>query len=424
MLRVRAVLVLAVLLSLAFSAQARRRAAATPAALTFSRQIVRIFQEHCQSCHHDGGIAPFSLERYPDAKLRAAMIAFMTSTRKMPPIRGLHDCTEFENANKLSPSELSMIQQWVKNGAPEGDRADLPPPRTFDDQWQLGEPDVVVQMPEPYLGSPTGDTFRLFPLAPVFDRDLYVTAVEVRPGPYAHHAAVWGDASGKSDELDARDPGPGFFNGSDLGFVPSAFLATWTPGQQAFRFPPGHAIRIPAGSKIVLDIHLHPHHGMIGPEQTRIGLHLADGPVHKLVQYGSVDNDNFVIPANAPAFPVRKSWTPDRGIHILGAGAHAHRLMKTFSSTATLPDGSTRCLVSIDDWDWRWQGLLPYAEPMALPAGTRIDMEGIFDNTESNPFQVHFPPIDIPYGGTGEENEMCRVYFTFTWDDEVVDVRP
>jgi hypothetical protein len=421
--RLSTLIVFGIAICAALPALARRRSVAHHPPATFSNQIVRVFQEHCQVCHHPGGIGPFSLTTYESAKANAAMIAFMTSTKKMPPIRGLDGCTEFDKPNRLSPAKIALIQQWVRSGAPEGNRADLPPPLHFNDEWTLGEPDVIVQMPAPYLGSASTDTFRLFPLVPAFDRDVYITGIEVRPGPYAHHAAVWADASGKSDELDAKDAEPGFFNGADLGFEPSAFLATWTPGQQPFRFPPGHAIRIPKGSKVVLDIHLHPHHGQIGPEQTRIGLHLADAPVHKLVEYGSVDNPSFLIPANANDFPVRASWTPGRAIHILGAGTHAHRLLKSFSSTATLPDGSTRCIMKIDDWDWRWQGLLPYAQSLPLPAGTRIDMEGLYDNTESNPFQEFFPPRDIPYGGRADE-EMCRVYFTFTWDDVVVDIDP
>ncbi|MGZ8852767.1 MAG: monooxygenase [Thermoanaerobaculia bacterium] len=404
----------------AFAAERRRAVAPSGPPPTFSREIVRIFQEHCQSCHHPGGIGPFSLTSYETARPEAALIRYMTSTRKMPPFRHVEGCGDFANSNRLSPGEIAAISTWVGAGAPEGNRADLPSPLTFTEGWALGEPDIVAMLPKPYLGSTTDDTYRVFPLPTVFDHDTYVTAIEVRPGVprYVHHVAIMTDASGKAEELDARDEEPGYFNGADIGFEPSSFLGSWTPGQKPFLLPEGYAFRVPAGSKLVMDLHLRHIGGQILPDQTMIGLHVAKGPIRKLVQYGAVDNSTFIVPANEPAYAVRQTWTTDRALHIVGIGAHAHRLGRTFDATATFPDGTKHCLIKINDWDWQWQGLYPYVEPIAIPAGTRIDMEVVYDNTTSNPFQVHFPPKDIPYGGSGTENEMCRVYFTFTWDDE------
>lgn len=409
----------ALVFTVAFAGE-RRRAVAPISHPTFSKEVVRIFQDHCQSCHHPGGAGPFSLTTYDAAFPKAALIRYMTTARRMPPVRLVEGCGDFANANHLSPSEISAIATWVQNGSPEGNPADLPKPLIFKDEgWTLGEPDIVSTLPKPYLGITTGDTFRVFPMPTFFDHDTYVTGVEVRPGSrYVHHVAIMTDSSGKAEALDALDDEPGYFNGADIGFVPSAFIATWTPGQPAFMLPEGSAFLVPAGSRLVMDLHLREIDGVITPDQTMIGIHLAKGPVKKLVKYDAVDNNTFIVPANNPDYVVTQTWSTDHAIHITGIGAHAHRIARTFDATATFPDGSKHCLLKIDDWDWQWQGLYPYVEPVAIPAGTRIDMVVTYDNSESNPAQFYFPPKDIPYGGSGTDNEMCRVYFTFTRDDE------
>ncbi len=404
----------------------RRHVAAPPGTPTFSREVVRIFQAHCQSCHRPEGIGPFSLTEYASAKPYAQLIRFMTASRRMPPFRPTEGCGDFSEANRLSSSQMATIAAWVNAGAPEGNRAELPPPLAFRSDWTLGPPDVIAMQPKPYLTHRTNeDTHRLFPLPTVFDRDVYVTAMEIRPGAghYVHHVAVYTDASGKSDEIDAADEEPGYRYDAELGFEAYAFLGTWTPGQKPFLLPEGTAIKVPKGSKVVMDLHIHPHHGHVEPDQTMIGLHLADTPIRKLVNYGSVNNTSFVIPAGDPAYKVTQSWTTDRPMEILGIGGHAHALAKTFRTTATLPDGSTKCLIYIDDWDWNWQGLHTYSAPLPLPAGTRLDMEGAFDNSASNPNQHFHPPRDIPYGGHFDD-EMCFAYFTFIWGDEVVNITP
>jgi mono/diheme cytochrome c family protein len=420
--RVFALSVLALLMVAVAFAGERRRSVAPNSHPTYSKEIVRIFQDHCQSCHHPGGIGPFSLTTYETTKPKAALIRFMTSMRRMPPVRLVEGCGDFANANHLAPAEINAIATWVQNGAPEGNRADLPKPLSFDDRgWSLGEPDIISTLPKPYLGHTAGDTFRMFPMPTYFDRDTYVTGVEIRPGSrYVHHVAVMTDSTGAAERLDAQDEEPGYFIGGDFGFAASAFIGTWTPGQPAFKLPDGYAFFIPAGSRLVMDLHVREIDGHIDPDQTQIGIYLAHGPVQKLVKYDSVDNSTFIVPAGNPNYTVTQTWKTDHDIHIVGIGAHAHRTAHTFDATATFPDGSKHCLLKIDDWDWQWQGLYPYVTPVAIPAGSRIDMVVTYDNSESNPAQFHSPPIDLPYGGSGTDNEMCRVYFNYTRDDELV----
>src|SRR6185503_13286231 len=137
---------LILLLLLALPAFAKQRAARHPEPFTgptFNKEVVRIFQQHCQTCHHKGDIAPFSMTSYADTKPYALLIKFMTKTRQMPPWKPTSGCGEFQDERKLTQAEIDTIAEWVDNGAPEGNPFDLPAPLDFSSNWQLGQPDTI-----------------------------------------------------------------------------------------------------------------------------------------------------------------------------------------------------------------------------------------------------------------------------------------
>src|SRR5205085_9157855 len=119
------------------------RAATAP--VTFSDQIVRVFQENCQTCHREGGNAPFSLTNYQSAYPFRNQITDATKTRRMPPWKPVDGFGEFEHARRLSDADIDTLARWVAAGAPEGDKSKLPPPKQFPSSWTLGEPDLVVE---------------------------------------------------------------------------------------------------------------------------------------------------------------------------------------------------------------------------------------------------------------------------------------
>src|SRR5262249_40886835 len=150
---------------------------------TFNKEVVRVLQDNCQKCHHDGGIGPFPLVSYEDAYAHKNDIVLMTSTRKMPPWHVASACNAFEGDPSLSAADLSTLQKWVASGAPQGDPADLPPPKTFPTTWTLGTPDMTLGMPESYRPNfNTGDIYRCFVLPTGLTEDRYVRAVEILPG--------------------------------------------------------------------------------------------------------------------------------------------------------------------------------------------------------------------------------------------------
>ena len=146
---------------------------------TFSNEVVRIFQQHCQTCHHEGDIAPFSLTTYAEAKPYAALIRFMTQSRQMPPWKPAQGCGDFKDERRLTDGEIDTIAKWVDNGAPEGNSADLPAPLDFSNGWALGQPDAIYKLPEPFLAPEGKDTYRCFTIPTNLTSTAYVKAVEI-----------------------------------------------------------------------------------------------------------------------------------------------------------------------------------------------------------------------------------------------------
>lgn len=394
---------------------ARRGEATGP---TFNKEIVRIFQQNCQTCHRPGDIAPFSLITYADARPWASNIRFMTQTRQMPPWKPEPGCGEFKDARRLSAADIDLIARWVDAGAPEGNPADLPPPIEFSSNWILGEPDLILKLPEPYTATGNRDVYRCFPVETNTTEDQYVAAVDVRPGnrQKVHHVIAFLDTMGASASLDARDPGPGYNCFGGPGFIPTGALGGWAPGSRPMSLPDKVGIPLQRGAKAVVQIHYHPEGGE-GSDQTEIGLYYAKGAVEKQFYLLPLWNRDFRIPAGASNHEVTASFPAFFDVHVLTVTPHMHLLGRTMTVEATRPDGSTQCLINIQDWDFNWQGTYVFKEPVALPESTQLKLRATYDNSTANPKNPNNPPKEVRWGEETTD-EMCLAFIGFTVDSQ------
>jgi mono/diheme cytochrome c family protein len=395
--------------------------------VTFNDQVVRVFQQHCQVCHRPGEAAPFSLTTYRDAYPWRQQIALATEARRMPPWKPVAGHGDFTGVRRLSEAEIVLIRRWVDAGAPEGDARDLPPPREFARGSQLGPPDLTLT-PETVFAVPayTSDLYRCFTVPTSFKEDRWVTASEVMPGnrQVVHHVLTFIDTSGISETLDRNDPGLGYTCFGGPGFSPQGGLGGWAPGAAATVLPEGVGWRLPAGARVVIQVHYH-NHGGATTDRTSIGLHFARGPIDKRARTIPVLNTTFSIPAGAARHEVRASYTlpPTRNMHAIGITPHMHLLGREMKVTATYPDGTKRSLIYIDDWDFNWQGTYEYVKPVPLPGGTRIDIEAIYDNSTGNPRNPNSPPKDVTWG-EATTDEMLIAFIRVTVDGERLGWRP
>jgi len=393
------------------------RLAAEP--VTFNKHIAPLLFQYCSPCHRPGEAAPFSLLTYADARKRATQMVQVTERRYMPPWLPEPGYGDFAGERRLTEKQLRLIADWVREGAREGDAADLPPIPRFTDGWQMGPPDLVVQLPRPYrLAASGGDVFRNF-VTPVHLQEVkYVRAMEVRPGNkrVVHHANIWMDRRQTLRGRDGEDGQPGFPGMENVStearsdtFDPDSHFLFWKPGSVIEAEAEGMSWRLDPGTDLILNLHLQPS----GKEETIqpvIGLYFTPEPPRLHPMLVQLENDGAIdIPAEGRGFAVTDHVTLPGAVEILAIYPHAHYLGKQVDAWATLPDGTRRWLIKIADWDMNWQAVYRYREPVRLPKGTTVEMRITYDNSESNPRNPNHPAKRVR-AGPRSEDEMGHVW--------------
>ena len=385
-------------------------AASAQGPVTFTEHVAPILAAHCVACHRPGGIGPFSLADYDAARRRASQIAETIGRRAMPPWKPVAPPGAFEGERRLSDSDIAAIARWAAAGAPQGPPGALPAPPDATG-WQLGPPDLVVPMPEPYvLPAGGGDVYRKFVLPVPTEGERWVRAVEIRPGPASpiHHATIRIDTTGRAREREAEDPLPGYggFMVETARFPPGHVLG-WAPGRTVTEQSDELSWLLAPGSDFVLQLHMLPGTAPV-PVQPEVGLYFTDSPatvepVSVILQSMTID-----IPAGESAHAVRDALRLPVSLDLLAIYPHAHYLAREVRATATLPDGTERTLLRIDDWDFDWQDEYRYRTPVHLPAGTRVELHYVYDNSAANPRNPHDPPQRVVFGPQSSD-EMAQL---------------
>ena len=370
---------------------------------TFARDMAPILFENCATCHRPAGAAPFSLLTYEDASGRAEDIAIAVEDRHMPPWLPEPGYGTFRGDRRLSDAELQTILRWVSVGAPRGDPADLPPAPAFAAGWQLGEPDLVVEMDESFQLQPgDGDVFRSFVIPTPPGPRRYVRSIEMNPGNRraVHHGVLTVDETDSSRQLDAQDPDVGFYTSMDTSgeaHSPAGQFIGWTPGLVPEDGDENIAWGLRGGTDFVLQLHMLPGRD-VESIRSSVGVYYADRPPREqasIIRLGSMDID--IAPGDA-AYTIEDSYVLPVDLRVLGVYPHAHYLARDMKGFATLPDGSQEWLVWIKEWDFLKQDWYTFVEPVFLPAGATLTMQFTYDNSADNPRNPHSPPRRVVYG--------------------------
>jgi len=387
--------------------------------ITFNNQVVRIFQQHCQTCHRPGNIAPFSLLTYAEVRTRVTLIRRAVESREMPPWKPVNAPGTFEGERLLSAEEIDTIVKWADAGAPEGAANDLPASVSFPDTWNAGQPDMVLHPPDAYqLQADSADIYRCFSLPTNSTSDLYVRGYEIIPGnrSVVHHVLLFTDENGESLALDNADPEPGYSCFGGAGFTLGiGGLGGWAPGASPQMFPLGTGIRIAKGSRIVMQVHYSTLDAAasgapLTPDRTSLGLYLSPVPLTRITIFPLV-NLFFSIPPGASNHEVRAGYEIPVDVELVSIAPHMHLLGRDTTVTARFPNGQTRNLIEIDDWDFHWQGNYTYREPVVLPARTRLELVVHYDNSTNNPRNPTNPPVSVGWGERTVD-EMCLAFLS------------
>jgi len=381
-----------------------------PAPITFNTHVAPLVWSKCAGCHRPGQAAPFPLLTYAQVSKHAKLILDVTSSGYMPPWMPLRDGT-FKGERHLTESELQTLRQWVERGAPEGS-ARLPPMPQWPDDWQLGKPDLVLETTKAYTLVAQGpDEYRNLVISPRLPRNRYVKAVEFRPETRSiHHAFIKIDKTAQSRALDGKDGAPGFpgIHGIDSAQMPEGQLLTWQPGKMPAASPQGCWWLLSTNMDFVLQLHLQ-RTGKAEEIRPRLGIYFAEEPPSRTPFKLHLVTYKFDIPPGATNYLVEDSMTVPCDIDVLRVLPHAHFLAARIEAEAVMPNGQSRPLITIPNWNFNWQGDYEYATPLFLPRNTIVRMRYIYDNSAANPRNPHTPPVHVRYG-PASTNEMAELW--------------
>ncbi|HVS66281.1 MAG TPA: hypothetical protein VMT85_22570 [Thermoanaerobaculia bacterium] len=411
----------AVLVALAVTAAAPASAATAVDAPTFHRDVLPILQSHCQECHRTGGPeisgmkAPMSLTEYGEVRPWARSIRRVVEAREMPPWGATHETSaQLANDRSLAPEQIDTIVRWVDQGAKAGDPADAPPPRTFQDTgWLIGEPDLVITMPEPVLvGDDVADwqPYVSFTLTPEqLPEPRWIKVAEYKPNCDIIHHLTATIVPPPDEHGNEREP---FFLGG---------IAT---GSEPREYPPGFGRLLHPGSTIVLSLHYNkePGPGTGISNQVTIGLKFyepGEEVRYDLKQTRIGRFFDFEIPPGHPDWKIGASMEIPQWALLTSFSPHMHYRGKDMKYTAHYPDGTSELLIDVARYSFEWQIAYILEEPKLLPPGTRIEVEAHMDNSEERGRK--FPEIDTTRPvrwGLLSTDEMMHGFVTWSPIDE------
>jgi hypothetical protein len=374
------------------------RAAAAPPVPTFTRDVAPIFYRHCTTCHRPGQIAPMSLLTYRDARPWSRAIRARVAARTMPPSFAEEGHVPLANERRLNDNELMTILMWVDGGAVEGNRSDLPAaPDYVDDAWRIGTPDAVFELPRAVSIPASGFVdVQYFEVPTGLTTDRWIQAIEIRPGDpgRVHQVRLYyreAAPGGRPDPVDET---------VTLGHT----LAQYASGADPLVFPDGAAMRLPGGSTLVFEVH-YATNGVAGADRTRMALRYAEEPPAEEVRAVPVAESSLLIPSGAPSHRVETRLPFEGPASILSITPHGHRRAKSFEYRLVRQDGRSETILSVPRYNWLWETSYQFADPIAVTAGTTLEIAAIYDNSPANKANPN-PRADVGWGWDPVTQEM------------------
>jgi hypothetical protein len=386
-------------------------------AATFYKDVLPILQDHCQSCHRPGQIAPMPLVTYQDARGRAKAVASMVRTKKMPPWFADPKYGHFSNDISLTKQQIETITEWALNGAPQGNPQDAPPPKRWTEGWNIPQPDRTIQMPKAVSIAAKGDIDYTYMIVPTgFTEDKWVRMAEIRPSsrPHVHHAVVyirppdstWLRNAPKNVPFTAASLGDLHLQ-HDAHWTDSDMLLVYAPGSSPDQWPEHMAKFVPAGSDLVFQMH-YTTNGRAARDQTSIGMIFAKSPPAKRVLTLQLTNDHFAIPPDTDDYRVEAWGTLPNDALLLSFFPHMHLRGKRFEYNIIEGPGKIETLLRVN-YDFYWQLSYRLAEPRAIKAGSTIQGVAWYDNSKKNPHNPD-PDATVRWGDQTYEEMMVGFF--------------
>ncbi len=365
-------------------------ARANHADISYSEDIAPILMQNCVSCHREGGIGPWAMTDYNMVRGFSLMIREVVRTKRMPPWHADPMVGHWANDRSLSDAQIKTLVHWVEAGAPRGEGEDplVTSQRTYykwDTQAMLGEPDAVIDIPAMEIPATGTVDYQYHHVANPIGRDVWVKAAEVLPGDRAvlHHTiTTFGDII-----TEGRHKGRLKHKGGLRGYA---------PGITNQAFPENTGVFLPADTTLEFQMH-YTTSGKATVDESKMGLWFYEEPPQHEVVSMFVLNSRIKIPAHASNHKETVEEVIPKDALLYNLMPHAHFRGKAAEFRAVFPDGREQLLLSVPNYDFNWQTTYELAEPMFIPAGTKLVQANWWDNSAQNKANPD-PSIDVTWG--------------------------
>lgn len=375
--------------------------------LSYTEDIAPILINHCIRCHRSDGIAPWAMTDYKKITGWSAMMKEVLLSKRMPPWKADTEVGEFNNSFALHDTNTRKIISWIDNGLFQGLGTDpllnLP---AYKKTWQSGEPDQIITLKKELIPASNFIPYRYQKFSLKLDQDTWLKGVEIQPGnpKVVHHIVLTNTSTDQNSPITDRKQRPWTDN----------YIALGGGANQATMFPDSTGVFIPKGTTLTMQIHYTPT-GKAESDQTRIGFYFHSEKPKKEFYSLSPSNTDFTIPPFGKKVLLSVADDINRDIKIHYIVPHMHYRGKSIKVSIISPTGQKQTLVSVGDFSFNWQWMYKFKVPIDVAKGSKILVEGIYDNTYQNPLNPD-PTQELHYG-IQSTDEMLIGFFNYTIED-------
>lgn len=372
----------------------------------YGTEVAPILEAKCVTCHIEGGIAPFAMNSHMMVQGWSPMMKEVMMTKRMPPAQVDPSINHFTNARYVDPAELQTLIHWIDAGSPRG-TSDIDPLTLIEpptSMWQLGEPDYIVEVPAFTVPATGVLDYENVTINLPFEEDRWVKSVQHIPGDrrVLHHLLTYIVPADYAEEI---------VEGENDSY--REFLEGYAPGKdEAVTYPENSGMFVPKGSAVQMSLH-YTTFGKETVDKTLLGLYFADEtPKFQYSTYSlSHGGANIVIPPGVADHKMSASYVFEDEVLLHGLRPHMHYRGKNMRMSVIYPDGTKDDIINVPAYNFAWQPTYRLSDPMLLPAGSRVMIEGAFDNSQYN--LGNPDPAAVVRGGAQSWDEMFIGYFSY-----------
>ncbi|MGA0608222.1 redoxin domain-containing protein [Phenylobacterium sp. VNQ135] len=378
--------------------------------ISYAHDVAPIIKAKCATCHQPGGIGPMPLNTYEQVKGFSPMIREVIRTNRMPPYMADQTVGHFKDDDRLSPEQIKTLVHWIEGGAPRGQGEDPLAKIDFKaPDWPLGKPDVIVEIPAFAIPAQGVLDYQrpVVPSVMTEGRWMKATTFRVTDRQAVHHILT-GVVDGNFKTGDTATE-------TQWG----ASLGGYGPGRGSNINPDDHGVWVPPSGGVAFQNHYTPY-GRETVEKTQMGMYFypkGQEPKYVLRTMGIFDF-SIVIPANTEEHHEHAYIQFPKEAILYGLTPHAHHRGASASVSVIYPDGREEMLLSLPRYDFNWQYEYFLAEPLKIPAGTKVVTRYTYDNSRRNP--ANPDPNKVVTWGEQSWEEMLATYLHYRWVDETV----